>query len=196
MTDDAESFDDDSYRPGLAPYVKGSTTSERAARGQKPSKVRSIMVRIVDLYGSAELTMDEALRRLDPQRENYSGITPRFTLCRLLKILEPTGAVRRTSRGGLAEVLRLVPGATIAIYDAYVRGELPDVIDEAKWRRMLGKASLSYLANRSSENLSALMRVVEVGAVFVNTARAPVALEPAVAAGPNDFDALDWISDS
>lgn len=187
--------DDHNHGRRLAPYVKGSITSEKAARGQKPGKVRNIVIAIIALYRTGDFTVDEALRQLDEKGDNYSGVTPRFTTCRRARILEGTGTYRRTSRGASAEVLRLVPGATIETYDAYLRGETPEVLDFARWKKALLKSALAHAANPTVENHTALMKVVMAGAQFLESS-APAAQLPRKEEPPMEnaqtVDPMDW----
>lgn len=175
-----------------APYVKGSDTSEAAARSLDPLAQRECVRRILALFASgATYTRAEIVAMLDP--EDYPGITARMSELFRAGILVNTGQTRLTPRGKAANVLRMIPDASMKMYEAYLKNrsktEAPK-IKYKKWLATLGAAGVVYAKSPTPDNLTALGRVAKTtpeGAVVASST------SPVEGVGFEDEeDVMDW----
>lgn len=145
------------------PYVKGSETSEAAARAlmSDHEDVRKLIV----LYQGGHYTCDEAFNLLGGER--YNTVSARVTNLHQAGILIRTGEKRKTSRGRYAEVLMLAPGACLEWYEEWANGLRPSALLRGRWRKDLEKAAAAYASDPTPENQAALLSTTMAGKEFL-----------------------------
>lgn len=167
-------------------YVKGSSTSEYAARSINGHKRRAQGLRVLELFLSGKTyTSDEVqvelglLHQSGSARVNELGRAGCITM---------TGETRTTDRGGKpAAVWKWVPGTSGDDYKAWLKGNRESAKTYKAWLDSFKAAGAKYRGNPTTENLHAL------GAV----AKAEPCGSDAAPSGPpanDDFDENDVIS--
>lgn len=142
---------DDYEDERTAGYVRGSATSENAARSLDPQQRRKQAFKILDLFRRGETyTTDEIEVELGLLHQSVSA---RITELGQAACIQMTGELRTTGRGGKpANVWKLVPGATEDMFEAFLKKQKEGLQTLKAWTKAFTAAGIAYRKCPSREN--------------------------------------------